>query len=363
MKKSALIFSLLLIIVSCNNVRENEYTIIDLSAGINENNVSGISDLNKIADVENIIPIETNDSSLLTYVQIAGVGKENIGIYDSRSFFIVDKKDGRIHSRIQKAGEGPDEYMSINQVRMNNDLIYIADFHKKRINIYTPDGDLLDYIENDSINKFDIMDNGNFVTTASTNSSTKYNIAVFDSLWNFQRNGLPKKESTGFAIVYSEGTVKYNNELYFKSIIGDTIYHITSDADKPYLVLNKGIYKMPDQLRRDLSEMDAQKHKYINSEFVLIASKYLFINYSYDRKRYFDIWDTETSALLYRSIFSPAGGKPGIPLLIKDKTVNVWPFFVSGDHLYCVLEDEAVRYLLPGLPEDSNPVMIELKIK
>lgn len=360
--KKIIVFCILLVIVSCKKAKESECIIIDLATGIHEKNPAQISDLNDIAKVQYIIPIETNDSSLLSYVQIAGVGDESIGVYDNHSFFLINKEDGKILSCIQKTGNGPEEYISINQAKMDaNKLVYITDFHRKRLNVYTLDGKRLSYIENDSINKFDIFDDGYFATTTSTNSNTKYNIAIYDSLWNFKRNGLPKKNDINFAIIYSEGTYKYNNELYFKSIIGDTIYHIRPEADKPYLVFNKGIYKMPDELRGSLSEMDAQKHKYINSEQVLIVSKYLFIKYLYDRKWYYDIWNIETSNLLYRSIYSPTGGKPGIPLIIESKIMNVWPCFVFGDYLYCNLEGES-QNLIPSLLEDSNPVIIELKI-
>ena len=92
-------------------------------------------------EVAYYLPLETNDSCLLSRIQTI--------IFENNLLFILDNNDkvitifdhtGKFINRIQHAGNGPNEYYRIGSFDVKDSLIYIHDDVRNRIISYSFDG-------------------------------------------------------------------------------------------------------------------------------------------------------------------------------------------------------------------------------
>jgi len=155
----------------------------------------------------------------------------------------------------------------------------------------------------------------------------------------------------------------FNGDCYFREMYTDTTYKVTTDRQIPTIVIDKGKYKIPLEIMSDYNRFEKEGDRYITYDYGQLVSKYLFLNSSYNRKEYYDIWDTRTEKVISRRILSENGGISGIPVSIEGVTFNVWPSYVSGDCLYCIVNAAKAYAFIPSINEYSNPVILELKIK
>jgi hypothetical protein len=163
--------------------------------------------------------------------------------------------------------------------------------------------------------------------------------------------------------MYYWNSINHNNgKLLFKDCFGDTIYQITAEKDIPYLVLNKGKYKMPLEIASTLDILYKEGHHYIQQDYCIIASRYCFLSFNYDNKKFYDIWDMPDSRLVYRNIVQSQRDAIGFPVKLNDKTIHVWIDFAKDNLIYCVVSPEDALELIPTLPEDTNPVILEIEL-
>jgi hypothetical protein len=157
----------------------------------------------------------------------------------------------------------------------------------------------------------------------------------------------------------------YNDKLLFKEYFGDTIYHVSTASDEPYLVFDQGSYKTPVELMADFEKRNAQGYNYIDFGGYRISSHYCFVDYWYDRLHYYDVWDTATNGLLYRFISSADNDYAvgGIDVMINDIKVRAWPTYAEGNTIYCHIQPDDVLKLYPSAPEDTNPMILEATLK
>jgi hypothetical protein len=350
---------------SCNHTEKSPHIVIDLENTITKKGSDELK-LNDISEKIRLIPIETNDSTLLSAVHIiAGTTEERVIIYDKQTVYFINKEDGKVLSTINRYGEGPEEYGLIMDVCLDKqkNTLYIYDPTKKSAKEYTVSGEFVKSIKNDSIGIFRILNDGHFAVSFPPYLNKDFALGIYDNSWNLLRKGIPKKKDRNFAMLYFDNIVEFNNEYYYKLTFSDTLYRISLEFDEPYLIVSKGKYKLPEELAASLSELDKHGDKYVQQDYGYLISNYYFQTYYYDRKAYYEIWNTENSALIYKSTYGQEGGIKGIPIVIEGKEICVWPGYVSGDFLYCFIEDEDAVSLVPSLPSDTNPIILEVKIK
>lgn len=348
--------------ISCEH-NKKPYIIINLGNTINDKGPNSLK-LNDISESVKLIPIETNDSLLLPIVYIAGTTKDSIIVHDKKSVYCINKENGRVFYAINRYGDGPEEYKFIFDAFLNKrkKTICIYDPTKKAILEYTFDGTYLTSLRNDSIGFFRILNDGCFAVSYSPFSNTGFALGIYDDTWNLKRKGIPKKKDREFDMAHFDDIAEFNNEHYYKLSFCDTLYRILPDLDEPYLVVLKGKYKIPVEIAASLSESDKHGHKYIQQDYGYLISKYFFLRYYYDRRVCYEIWDTENSTLIYKNRYGQDGGNKGVPVVIDGKEFFVWPIYVSGNFLYCTIEDDDATSLMPSLPSDTNPIILEVNI-
>jgi hypothetical protein len=361
--------------LSCKEeVKQQPYIVIDLEKAMDKKAPNKLT-LNDLAENIRIIPVETNDSVLFPYIAIGGLTAQHVitatgSFAPKQAVYFINKQDGKVSCVLDKEGPGPGEYSKLYSINISeqDSIIYVYDMNKRALHSYNFNGDFIKSIKHDSIGAVQILNDGNFAVSSPPDKHIKYALNIYDKSWNLIRQGLPRGQIPKRAMIHSDGISKYNDECYYHIALGDTLYHITSEYEKPYMVISKGQYKAPDEIFATLSAQDRDGYKYIMHDYISLISKYCFLYYDYNHKAYYEIWDTETLNLLYRSRYGRTvegkrEGVQGIPVSIGDVTIVVWPNYVSGNIMYCVVEPDDALKLIPALPEDTNPILLEVKMR
>jgi hypothetical protein len=361
----------LIVCLSWRKEENQPCIIIDLAKAINITKSPTKLTLNDISENIKIIPTETTDFILFEHMIILGATKKNIIVQNSslsnRDVFLyfVNRETGKASVLLNKQGNGPGEYTNINSAVINEQagIVSVVD-HRKRISTYNFHGDFINSVRNDSVMIFTILNDGNFLVGFPSYSQIGYALGIYDKSWKLKRKGIPK-EYHKTAMTHFDEISKFNNEYYYHVALGDTLYQVTSEYDKPYLVRSKGRYKLPPSVYASISELNKNRFQYIYGDHGYIISKYYFLSYEYNRENCYDIWNLENSTLIYRNrvSYKDNDSKGGIPLSIGNIQINVWPNYIDGDTMYCTVDVENALKLVPSLPEDTNPIILELKIK
>ena len=360
------LFILLFIVLSScsNNTILKDHFLLEVGNSISINYDNKLT-LNEISDEINIIPVETNDSALFENLFIAGLTENMIISYDKKALYSIDKSNGRVKTVLKKQGQGPQEYTTIFDVVLEADtIIYVYDAGKRGFLKFNFLGEFINFTKKDSISSFRRMADGNFYVCTSPFYNNGYFTQVYDSHWNLLRNGIINdRKNIKLFMHYLNGLKFYNKKLLFRDFFGDTIYQASLEEDKPYIVLSKGKYKMPVEIASERSKMDEESHKYINHLDYIVVNNYCFLTYYFDNKVYFDIWSLATSNLIYRNIAGSENDFYGIPIKVNDIMLSLWVDYAKDNYIYCVVQPEDAIKIDPLLPTDTNPIIIEIKLK
>jgi hypothetical protein len=365
MKQFSLLFILFVIFfTACSSpAKQSDYITLHLEKEIKS--MSSERTLNDISSDYRVIPLETNDFCLLSAPRIKHVSDSDIWIEDNHVIYRFDKK-GRLLFKLDKKGQGPEEYLSISDfvIDYRTQTIFIYDMNKKKIITYSFEGKYLDAFKNDFIGSFDLINENDFIVSYTPYSDKPFYIGIYDKSWNELNQFLPKTEvlNQKKGIFHFDILYKFNEKYHFIKAFGDTIYQVNSQSVQPYIVVSKGNLKMPVHIATDISKKK-ERSLYIFGEYGYIISDYYFSLYYYQNNRYHDIWDLKTSSLVCRNLNTVNNSKDGIPFVIQEKTIFVWPNFVCNEYMYCVVSTDKMQDIIPELKEEDNPVILELRIK
>jgi hypothetical protein len=356
-----LFIAVLFLFTTCISKKKSDYTTINLAEAINLTN-SKLKSLNDISSDYRVIPLETNDSCLLSYPTIKYISDSDIWIQDNHVIYRFDKKNGHLLFKLDKKGQGPEEFLSISDfvIDYKTRTIFIYDLRKEKIIKYNFDGKYLDSFNNNFIGSFGLINENHFLVSYNPFCEKPFHIGFYDKSWNELNRFLPKTEvfNQKEGLFHFDILYKFNEAYYFIKAFGDTIYQVDIQSVKPYIVVSKGNLKVPFHIATDISKK-RERSQYIFGEFGYIVSGYYFSSYYYQNSRYQDIWNLETSSLIYRNL---SNDKNGIPFVIQGKMIFVWPKCVAGKYTYCMIPAEEIQDIISNLPNDSNPCILEVKI-
>ena len=359
--KTLIYIVLALAIVSCKSDKNDlDYIVLDIANGINSGSKKGLT-LNDIAKQIKLIPVETTDSALLSRLYVEGKKGDDVIIRDNKAVYSTNRETGKIKTLVNSVGRGPEEYIDIDDVILNDDnTLYIYDLAKRGFLQFGFDGEYKGLFRKDAVQHFTKTEDGYYVTAEFRNMETC--ITVYDENWNLVRKGIPNfRKDADLAMYYMNRLYTFNGHVYFKDALGDTLYHVTAKEDKPFVVLSKGRYKVPLNILSTLEEASKEGYNYIMNDFCRIVGNYGFVMFYYNNNLYSDIWDIKESKILYRNVSDYAG--LGIPVEINNQIVNTWPAFVQDNFMYCVIEPVDALKLIPSLPKDTNPILLEVELK
>lgn len=137
------IFAALLLINTntfCAGINDIDDNIILINSINSENDPTDIN-LITYDDIQ-IVPLQTNDSCLVSVIQEIRVVDSLVFILDDKDLFVFNKISGRFLSKIGKKGSGPEEYISLNSFFIDdyNRTVSIIDAMKNAIITYDFNG-------------------------------------------------------------------------------------------------------------------------------------------------------------------------------------------------------------------------------
>lgn len=266
MKIRHLLLALPMLFCACNESKQQEDLIsIDLT-GIIENDARK-TELKEWAKNVRFIPLETNDDILIKYIsQVFQRGDKFLVShgYDRVSVF---NKDGKYLHDIGLKGEGPTNFMSVNEVTLHNDLIYIHEtYNKDRIKVYDWQGKFVKKLVLPAKSNGLMTMEGKeemlaYVPNLLGNEPTRFYLLkgeeILDSIPNpfiFPKAAFAQMFTSDFQPTH--GKLKAFIELH-----SDTLYKVNEKWEtSPYMVINIGKYQPTRKERYNVALADARKN-------------------------------------------------------------------------------------------------------
>lgn len=357
-KISKLLGGVLIVLSSCDNIDlKNNLPIVDLSKKVTKSEKDVGSDLIK---VEDFFMLEFTDSSMLGTCYIVEDMDDTIILRDIQNVYNFTSS-GAFINRINHIGDGPQEYLNVSDAVVYNNTINVFDLHKGKIFTYDMEGNYIQSLLNDSLLSITKNKNGHWITRNKSLNELNYSICLYDHKWNFL-SGVKKNYSEIIESPYLviNPFMKFNDEIY--SYDNDTIYRFTETCQmSPFLYISKANLSIPQEILYD-TKRKKERMNYIWGENMCISSKYLFICYYYDYKKYYDVFDIDTGDLFFRNIVKDVNDTEGFPIEINNKQIYVWPSYVKNDIFYCIVDENVSQSLFDFMDAEYNPAIIKFTI-
>ncbi len=208
-------------------------------------------DFEKNFDSVQYIPLETNKDVLIGEITKMYLDNEHIIIFDQKAMSIfLFGIDGKFIRKIGKKGEGPDEYLYINDIQFDKEQMLILAHERLRNCIYTYDlsGNLVNKSPTSSVmfNSFFKVKEGVWVYSCfSDGNPENYNLTLLTpNLQNVKKQYFSQKEFVNITFsstFMSDG----HGKLFFYYPSSNIIYEISETDVKPFLQVNFGNRSMP----------------------------------------------------------------------------------------------------------------------
>ena len=375
MKKEILCLFLVFVLIGCvqkdlslTTVREVK---LDLSA--TENKLS----LSEIVDSIEYVPLETTNLSIFGSM-------DKLIVTDKGEYLIADKEitsalylfdaDGRFLKKIGNKGEGPEEYIGIEDVTYYDRNIFIWDSRGRKILKYTMEGDVVcTYGCKHVAYSFSCVGEENFVFYCDF--ARNEDLDIDGKLPNLIR--YDAKEGRFGYDLYFDGRIPShayllslnnlsNNNLY--STIDDTIYKVYSDSISPQFVLRyrenymeernkylKSFISQPHAMESEKKFPELITYFECNECHVFFIRRGKFLHYAF--------WYPETG-------FCKEASSRSNPVV--NDLDGIADFFLrcsDGNVLYSVIEPDLLKERSPdtasllNLCEDDNLVIVKMFVK
>lgn len=244
-------------------------------------------DLLKYVDDLEYIPLEENESALLSHIVKMHKTEDQyvIRCHQRSSLFFFDLK-GNFRKKVVATGDGPHEFSNLMDVAFDKEKMYLLDFENQKILIY-------DFNQNSIIQDHKLTDSYCYALThfqsklyAVSQADQYGRIKIFDGA-TLERIGDGIHDNSVFNFIATQkNMVPYNDTLFFNVSFTDTIYYTVGQTILPYAILGRDETSIG-----SLSNKKEYAMKYLHSELsanekkVLVPRGFLSI--------YQDIWFIE----------------------------------------------------------------------
>ena len=313
--------------------------------------------LSEVSTSIQMIPLETNDLSLLGYIYGIQFERNNLYITAGNGVFVFDS-NGKFLNTLSSQGRGPQEYIALPGLFPEDNIVWLIDGTGRKMLKFSDSGKFIERFEHKyRFSEYHHSKGDAFIGFLPDLGlpGTDIMLAFFhptgivDSI--LYRN--PIQQSQLYWYVPDEATFSnYQTQIKFKHLFNDTIYRIEKFGLVPDVVLNLGSRKANEKARaiavksdphtHDIYEgMDAVVLRGENGRFICLEVKFGPIIYLYDKKEQkVHKWNF---ILPTDKRIDPEGAKKFVPMCI-DKNGNL------------------IGQTAPANEED-NPVIIIAKLK
>ncbi len=225
--KHIIIFSFLLIITSCNHQAPTNKTItVDPS--------KAELSVEQVFEQSHSVALETTTDNLISSIDKIEMLNNKLYILDKKSQVItVFDKDGFYLSKIDRRGQGPEEYIDIADFTVTDSLIYVLSRGGKKIIAYNHSDSFIQNYPLDAYYDFFIIDKNTLFLYSNYSNHTLYNVIVS----NFNNNNiaaskkfLPFLRNQSFSFRRNPFNRSANGDLLISQQYDYNIYRLTKDT-------------------------------------------------------------------------------------------------------------------------------------
>ena len=295
---------------SCDNKKDvHLHNVIPVASTVGNYNILKISDF---ASEIKYIPLETNDSVLISPVILQVICEnEKILILDVTSAnknncYLFDS-NGKFCCRIGQYGQGPNDYLQINNVSMHDNFIFLMAWHK--ILIYDTNGHL---IENINLHSNEIPDEYrvsnirsiiplkkdayvvNVVTSQGDYPTAflfKTNLSSVETIKEYPSSIKLDRMGGGFNSIELGSMYRFKDHVRIYKPVNDTIFSISQNTEmKEVFIFELGQYKpalsyfeskdMGDVLQW-IKQSNNLYNKFIFVKTIYESNNHLFIKFNF----------------------------------------------------------------------------------
>lgn len=346
--------------------------------------------LSTLVDSIHYLPLATDDKYLIGNIDKLIVTDDFLYIIDkniSFSIYCFNKK-GEFVRKIGNRGASNKEYVSITDVNIYNEKIYIWDGSSRKLLIYKSNGDYINSISSDYaaeaiaiLNDSKVAFYGDYKHNYKFEHKKKYPNLLTLNLDN-------KKVDTD--LFYEEalstsGITRLPNNItnnkYLIMPLNDTIYEMSpSETKRTYILDYRLEYKKAQEnyIKRLKTEKvtvdDAMEMAGENAQFPIFnvffeGNNFSYLFYQMGYRIYFGFYYPQSQIYLEASAYQKNPIKNEI-----DSLARFLPYAVHGDFFYCVMEPSEIlehAKLIPAsekrkldrLKSEDNPIIVMMQIK
>jgi hypothetical protein len=321
--------------------------------------------VNDVADQIDLIALETNDSVLIKYISNVVLGDDFVAVvHDDRCSFF--DRTGKYLHRIARRGDGPEEYLQIQNLYIDNGLVYIFDGAKKRLLTYTMQGDFVNAVGIHNRVRYLLLAGDTFVGFIPNESGQEpLRIIIMDKAGT-AIDSIPyttrHPNENGIRMIYYNGDPHFH--LYdglpnIKELYGDTVFVLNAERElTPRYVIHLGgdSPKMADRYIYNPRQQPLSGKRYLNQMWE--SPRFLFLcgrGFDDNKSDGFLIYDKETGKAKYTHIQYTASEQE-----LFDKKYFT-PRFMSPDNKILISSETPV--MGDNEKEEDNPVIVLLHLK
>lgn len=207
----------------------------------------------ELFDTITYIPLETNDTLLLGYIEHPKLTSRGIYFISDRSLYLYDLDTGKDLLKIARQGNGPEEYRSLADawIDAHSGHVELLDNNRKQILVYDSVGNFLHTLPLPSMPFAFAKDekgtywfyNNNQMTDFSRSKVVHYNVTSGKVLGEYFP--IDPHLADYFYIMDANNFAATKEGIYYMASPSDTIYQLGSDVTPAY-ALGLDNYKVPD---------------------------------------------------------------------------------------------------------------------
>lgn len=327
---------------------------------------------NNVAKKVSYLPVSTSDSVLLALARPVYIGKDFHCMVDHKTstVFRVDKK-GKIISSFSKKGQGPGEYVNLTYIHVEpeNRMVCVYDQRRNKYIMYDLDGNFIQEISfaAKKINT-PLLITSDYALVKGVDSESEYKLYLTDKTFNIEKGIFPLDMSLTdqerLCLIWQVNYCRNRDQAIVHYADEDTVFTVTKEGIAPLCILEKGVYKLPQEKAKELLELTPEGSPYLRTMGLSLISNYYIVSYMLKNKLYDEIWDKASNRILSR--FSNEGGKSGIPFRLpngKKVWINTRSLYIDSNTVaFSISADVASEGGVPGVGEDGNPVLVIMEL-
>lgn len=237
--------SLLTSLLSCNSRNKENLPTDVICLNIDVSTVKDY-DISEQAEIVKLVALETTEESLIGDISKIHITENKILIFDDMlNKILLFDRDGHFLRQIGKKGEGPEEYVTFNDIFFDEktDLVYANERMNGHIYVYNLDGELLERkYSKHMFNSFCVTDEGFWAYTCFKSKDRNpegYALMLLDrndpSI--VVKSFFPQKEF--FASTHKTRFFKDSNgNILFIYPFSNIAYQLENSSIKPYYMFN-----------------------------------------------------------------------------------------------------------------------------